>query len=418
MIKFFTSLKLTVTLLAFAIVLVFFGTLAQVDEGLYQAQSRYFRQWLVFGLDLFGHRIPFLLPGGYLIGTLLLINLVCAHVYRFQLSVKKIGIQLAHAGVIILLVGQLTTDMLAHESQMRIGEGETKNYSENDRACELVFINNGTVTAIPQKLLKTGDTIKIDSLPFSFRVKSFWNNSEPAFRAPMMQNGPPLTTNGIATSFDFRSTAEVKTMEDKNIPTVVIEIIGANRSLGDWVISDWQSDQTMIQAVQQDYARMLGPQMAQGIGEKLARPQSISVDGKPFTVSLRPERHYFPFSLTLLKATHTVYDGTVTSENPEGIPKDFRSRVRLQNPTTHEDREVEIYMNAPLRYAGLTFYQYQMTAGEMVEQNGGTASTVLQIVHNPSWVTPYLGCALVGAGLATQFLFHLVGFISKRKTQK
>jgi hypothetical protein len=33
-VAFFTSLKLTVTLLAFAIVLVFVGTLAQADEGL------------------------------------------------------------------------------------------------------------------------------------------------------------------------------------------------------------------------------------------------------------------------------------------------------------------------------------------------------------------------------------------------
>jgi hypothetical protein len=418
MIKLFTSLKLTVTLLAFAIVLVFVGTIAQVDEGLYQAQSRYFRQWLVFGLDLFGHRIPFLLPGGYLIGTLMLINLVCAHVYRFQLSVKKIGIQLAHAGVIVLLVGQLTTDMLAHESQMRLSEGETKNYAENDRACELVFINNGTVTAIPQKLLKTGDTIKIDSLPFSFRVKSFWINSEPAFRAPMMQNGPPLTTNGVAMSFDFRPEAEVKTTDDKNMPTVVIEIFGAHGPLGDWVVSDWQSDHAMVQAVQQSYVPMLGAQMAQGIADKLTQSQSFFVDGKNFTVALRSERHYFPFSLTLLKATHTVYDGTITSNNPDGIPKDFRSRVRLQNPATHEDREVEIYMNTPLRYAGLTFYQYQMTAGQLVEQSGGTPSTVLQIVRNPSWLTPYLGCGLVGAGLATQFLFHLVGFISKRRIQK
>src|SRR5271154_2324717 len=94
----FISLRLTVTLLAFAIILVFIGTLAQVDEGLYNAQARYFRQWLIFGLDVFGHRIPLLLPGGYLIGTLLLLNLVAAHIYRFQLSAKKIGIQITHLG--------------------------------------------------------------------------------------------------------------------------------------------------------------------------------------------------------------------------------------------------------------------------------------------------------------------------------
>src|SRR5580693_10814221 len=117
LIKFFTSLRLTVVLLAFAIILIFVGTLAQVDEGLYNAQARYFRQWIVLGLDIFGHRIPLLLPGGYLIGTLLLVNLLAAHIYRFQFSTKKIGIQFVHAGVILLLVGQLATEMFANESQ-------------------------------------------------------------------------------------------------------------------------------------------------------------------------------------------------------------------------------------------------------------------------------------------------------------
>src|SRR5271170_2182753 len=135
----FTSLKLTCTLLACAIVVVFVGTLAQVDEGLYQAQARYFRQWIIFGFDLFGRKIPIVLPGGYLIGTMLLLNLVAAHIYRFQLSTKKIGIQLAHSGVILLLVGQLATDMLAHESQIRFVEGETKSYAESSQDYELAF---------------------------------------------------------------------------------------------------------------------------------------------------------------------------------------------------------------------------------------------------------------------------------------
>ena len=143
LIKIFTSLRLTVILLAFAIVLVFVGTLAQVDEGLYNAQARYFRQWLILGLDLFGHKIPLLLPGGYLIGTMLLLNLVAAHIYRFQLSVKKIGIQLTHAGVILLLVGQLATDMLAHESQISLTEGQTKSYAESPRNYELAFTSDG-----------------------------------------------------------------------------------------------------------------------------------------------------------------------------------------------------------------------------------------------------------------------------------
>ena len=127
-VRFFTSLKLTVTLLAFAIVLVFIGTLAQADEGLYGAQAHYFKQWIVIGANVFGHKIPLLLPGGYLIGVMLLVNLVCAHIHRFRFTTQKIGIQLAHAGVIVLLVGQLSTDLLSREMQIHFAEGDSRNY--------------------------------------------------------------------------------------------------------------------------------------------------------------------------------------------------------------------------------------------------------------------------------------------------
>src|SRR2546429_2523828 len=49
LLRFFTSLRLTVVLLAFGIVLVFVGTVAQADEGLYNAQARYFKHWFVRG---------------------------------------------------------------------------------------------------------------------------------------------------------------------------------------------------------------------------------------------------------------------------------------------------------------------------------------------------------------------------------
>jgi hypothetical protein len=226
----------------------------------------------------------------------------------------------------------------------------------------------------------------------------------------MMQNGPPLTTNGVAENFDFHPAAEAKTMDDKNVPTALIEIIGANGSFGDWIVSDWTSDDAMIEALQQSYAQQLGADMTKKIISDLTQPQFVFVNGGKFTFALRPEQTHFPFSLTLLKATHTTYVGT-------DIPKDFRSRVQLQNSQSGENREVEISMNHPLRYAGLTFYQYQMDAGEAAREAGRAPSSVLQVVRNPAWLTPYLGCALVAIGLVTQFLFHLVGFISKRKAQ-
>lgn len=409
LVGFFTSLKLTAALLACSIVLVFVGTIAQADEGLYVAQAHYFRQWLVIGAHLFGHEIPFIFPGGYLIGTLLLVNLVAAHVCRFEMSWRKIGIQLAHAGVILLLVGQLGTDMLARELQMHFDEGQTRNYSDSATESELVFVSDNEVTAIPNKLLKAGNVMKIDSLPFEIRVKSFWKNSDVNFRAPMVRNGPALTTNGIGANFDFKPAEVARSTDERNIPSAVLEFTAPAGALGTWVASDWAGDAALVEAVRNSYAPM-GAELAQKIASALVAPQAVTMNGRTFTFLMRPARTRFPFSLTLLKATHTTYPGT-------DIPKDFRSRVLLHNSRAGEQREVEISMNHPLRYDGYTFYQYQMDAGQAAQMSGRTPSSVLQVVRNPTWLTPYVGCVMVALGLVIQFMCHLVGFVSKRKAK-
>ncbi len=70
-------------------------------------------------------------------------------------------------------------------------------------------------------------------------------------------------------------------------------------------------------------------------------------------------------------------------------------------------------MNNPLRYQGLTFYQYQMGQDEIRGSAVGTST--LQVVRNPSWLTPYIGCIVVGLGMLYQFLYHLVRFITRRR---
>ena len=76
LVSFFTSLRLTVVCLALGLVLVFTGTLAQVDLGLYKAQNEFFRSFFIYwGPKGASWKIP-VFPGGYLIGGVLLINLV------------------------------------------------------------------------------------------------------------------------------------------------------------------------------------------------------------------------------------------------------------------------------------------------------------------------------------------------------
>ena len=158
------------------LVLVFAGTLAQVRLGLYFVQEQYFQSWFVWwSASAEGFRIP-VFPGGHLIGAVLLVNLIAAHIRRFTWSWRKFGIQLIHLGLIIMLAGGLATDLFSVTSYMRIKEGETKNYSEDSLRMELAVTDltdpeTDQVTAVPGEVLADGGTISHESLPFRIVVR-------------------------------------------------------------------------------------------------------------------------------------------------------------------------------------------------------------------------------------------------------
>ena len=111
-----TSLRLTVALLALGLVLVTWGTLSQVHLGLYRAQNEFFRSFFIYwtpaGSSL---RLP-IFPGGYLVGGLLVINLLAAHLRYYQPGKRKYGIIMIHLGIVLLLLGQLLTDLLSSDA--------------------------------------------------------------------------------------------------------------------------------------------------------------------------------------------------------------------------------------------------------------------------------------------------------------
>src|SRR6187397_99978 len=179
----FTSLKLTIVCLAAGMALIFAGTLAQVHLGIHEAQQRYFQSMFVWWPpEGRGFSIP-IFPGGHLIGAVLLINLIAAHVKRFRWNWRKLGIHLTHAGLIVMLAGGLFTDLFAIESHMRLSNGETKNYSEDSRRAELAVIDLShsewdQVTAIPEAALRRQGVIDNWSLPFQIVVRNYYQNSK------------------------------------------------------------------------------------------------------------------------------------------------------------------------------------------------------------------------------------------------
>lgn len=372
---FFSSLRLTVVCLALGMVLVFAGTLAQVDMGLYKAQNEFFRSFFVYwGPKNAGWRIP-VFPGGYLVGGLLVTNLIAGHFTRFKFTRKKIGIWMAHVGIILLLLGQFLTDMLSRESTVHLRNGQASNYSATERESELAVIDvtdaeTDKVIAIPQGLLRGQQVIRHPEMPFSVRVKKFFSNSSLENMGP--NSGPAPATQGVGSRVAVHELPRVTEMDKRDVPSAIVEIVTPQGPQGTWLVSEF-----------------------------IEQPQSFTYENRHYELALRPRRFYEAYSIQLLNFQHDSYAGT-------DIPKNFSSRVVLQRPDTGEKREVLIYMNSPLRYAGQTYYQ----AGFDPDDGG----TILQVVHNPSWLTPYFSCILVGAGLLVQFLTHLIGFAMKWRT--
>ena len=377
-----TSLKLTIVCLAAGMVLIFAGTLAQVHLGIHEAQQRYFQSFFVWwppeGRAI---KLP-IFPGGHLIGGVLLINLIAAHAKRFRWTWRKVGIHLTHAGLIIMLAGGLFTDLFAVESHMRLANGETKNYSEDARRDELAVIDTTNpdfdqVTAIPESVLRRNHIIGHPSLPFQIVVRNFFQNSRLQVINEGDTNAQPLANRGPGAQVMVQPMPRATAPDDQNVVTAAIEIIptdGAGHvqgSLGTWLVSD-----------------------------ELDTPQKFSWMGKTWQLTMRPARYYKAYSVTLQKYTHEKYAGTE-------IPKNFASQIALIDPERSLNRDALIYMNHPLRYRGETYYQ----AGFQKDDS----ATILQVVHNPSFLAPYVACVIVAVGLLVQFGYHLVGFARRRR---
>jgi hypothetical protein len=355
-------------------ILVFLGTIDQVNIGVYEAENRYFKSFFLFfrppGTDL---RIPWF-PAGYIVGTVLLVNLIAAHIARFRLSWKKSGILLLHSGLILLLIGQLFADIFVDlESQMRLDQGETKNYSESFYFDELAVIDTSgkdsdEVISIPGSRLSKGNRIDLPGAGLRVVVDDYYKNS--ALISPgrlPRPDYPHISLGPMAVAVRLDKTYK---QDERNMPAGKISIFRGDQLVG-----------------------------ACGLAAGFPKPVSFQVEGKSYQAVLRPKRFYKPFAIQLIQFRHDRYAGT-------DIAKNFSSRIRLIDPSRNEDRESLIFMNNPLRYRGFTFYQ----AG--FDNNDQT--TVLQVAQNPSWLVPYISCGLIVAGMLVQFGMHLVNFVKRR----
>ncbi|MCX6967950.1 MAG: cytochrome c biogenesis protein ResB [Verrucomicrobia bacterium] len=373
-----SSLKLTIVCLTAALVLVFAGTLAQVHFGTHVVQERYFQSLFIWWPAESRIRIP-VFPGGHLLGAVLVLNLLAAHLRRFRLSLRNLGMHLIHGGLILMLAGGLFTDLLSVESQMQLVPGETKNYSEDGRLTELVIVDQRSsdadrVVSIPEARLRKAGSVELNGFPFRVVIQHYYENSELRMLSNAGPGAVPVADHGVGAQIAVKELPRVTAVDGRDVKSVVIQLlpVGTDQgtaSLGTWLVS-----------------------------EGLGGPQTFSYAGGPWRLEMRAVRYYKPYSVTLQKFTHERYPGTE-------IPKNFASQITLDDPGHAVHRDALIYMNHPLRYAGETYYQSGFGQDDK--------SSIFQVVHNPSFIAPYVACAIISFGMLIQFCQHFVGFTRK-----
>jgi len=406
------SLQLTVVLFVLSLILVFAGTLAQVDNPIWTAVSDYFRSFYVFIPNQVFARFcqtfrwvsptaqwpgSFPFPGGWTIGCLMMANLLAAHAIRFKLSKKRIGIICIHTGVILMMLGELITGIFAVEGNMTIEQGGATNYLELKETSGFMGKVNGPelsfsdlsipkkekVVVIPNHMLKTGAKISDPQLPFDIEISKYMNNSSVEEIDPEKKDSVANLANtgdGIRIRANEKNEASGTDKDQKiDLPSAYINLIDkkTGKSVGTYLASIWLS-----------------------LSSLKPTQTVISDDGNKIEMALRFKRSYKPFSLELLEFKHERYLGTNT-------PKNFSSKIKLINENINENRETLISMNNPLRYDGETFYQ----SGFLPNDKG----TILQVVRNPGWLMPYLSCLVVSFGLLIHFGMHLNSFLKQQR---
>ena len=351
--------------LIWLIILVFFGTIAQKDIGLYASQMKYFSSFYFLFLGF----IP--LPGGRLVLLLMTVNLFSSMFKRNLWQLKKIGIIIVHLGGLLLLAGGGLTAYFSSEGNMVIAEGESSNYVDDYHNMELAFVNNSLKDSleyivVDESLLYEGSRFQIfDEGPEIYIISNIKN-----VRIENRISPADSIYKGLLEKFVLLP-KKPEPENTQNRPALIYKIQGTSNG----------SDGI--------YGLFLG----QGLNDP------FKINDQIFHSEYRRERTYVPFNIELIDFEKIMHPGT-------NVAKSFSSDVNLiENDIP---RRTLIKMNEPLRHKGYTFFQASFIDDSDVE------TTVLATVKNYGRLFPYISSIIMSIGL----LIHLLLMIPKMVRRK
>lgn len=360
LIKFLASIRITVVCLIWLFILTFWGTLAQVDQGLFVAQERFFNSWTFLVFDF----LP--LPGGQLTLWILFLNLLVNSLVRFVYRWSHSGITVIHIGLLLYFISAFITFHVAEESNVTLKEGESKNVSQSYFDWELSFWpqtdeNYHEVTAINLSEFQDAEQFFIEPLSAEIEVVEYYPNAKAYTAKPRADLKDYLNVSGI----QYVESAPLEKEPEKNFPAGIFKVRHDNKV-----------EELILYG-------------------KEINPTQIKLNEDTYNLQLRRKRFELPFVITLNKFEKEMHPGTETA-------RAFRSFVTIEHADVK--RDTKIFMNNPLRFKDYTLYQ----ASYAINQKGEELST-LAVVKNSGRLLPYISCGVVTFGLILHFILMAFG---------
>lgn len=309
---------------------------------------------------------------------------------------KRGAIVVVHSGIALMMLGELLVGTYVTEERMVIDEGDTVDYAVDIRSTELAIIDSSDkevddVVVIPMwvkgresKFLKSGSQISHEGLPFDLEIVDYYKNSS---------------------LLDVKPGKKNKANKGKGLETIAVE---AKQGSGADSSGEVDMGSAYIRFLEKGSSKEIGTYMVSQIvltgrsGTIFSFDDVIPAGDKQYKAELRFKRSYKDYSMRLVDVRKDDYIGTNT-------PRNYSSDLQLVDASRSENRDIKIWMNNPLRYAGETFYQ----SGYHQDERTGAETTTLQVVRNTGWMIPYVSCVIVGIGLLAHFPAIMFRFLRR-----
>ncbi|MCB1236038.1 MAG: cytochrome c biogenesis protein CcsA [Verrucomicrobiae bacterium] len=403
--RLFSSYGLATAVLVLMTLVTLFGTLYQIEYGLYAAKAKYFHSlWLVHRLGdgmpfvpawLKGFPIP--LPGGMLLMGLLVVNLVIGAILKVKKRWRGAGMLIAHLGMIYLMVSGYVTYALGTDGYMALYEGQSSNRVESYRDYQFEILpldGEGRAAAalvIPTEQLavlgRGGERVfQSDQLPFDVALSGYEPNAIP------MPVGAPMAARAKGEEIDgFR-------------------LLGMDEST-----SDDMPNQPGFYATFRPKKGDAGAVKAifsarGGNTEPGEEPPAFGfeMDGGKWAARYVKKTWLVPYTVRLDKFIFERHPGVSMARN-------YESRITRIDGKGRE-KAVEIRMNEPMRNGGFTFFQESF--GPQGAGPGDRMYSQFAVANNPADQWPLYALVVTFVGLMVHFGISLVSFLERASSAK